>query len=83
MLPLIVASGQDESSLKCGYAPLGYTPCPREHEHDGPCCHEVDLASVALDLKTADIGLDGMDADDLDDLYWETLEGIYGKRGYA
>lgn len=66
--------------LKCGRQPLGYTACPRELEHTGPCAHEVDLAAVAVDLQ--DLGID-MEAEDLDELYWETLEGMFGKRGLA
>lgn len=66
--------------VTCGRKPLGYTACPRELEHDGPCAHEVDLEAVAIDLKT--VGID-LEPDDLDELYWETLEGMYGKRGLA
>lgn len=65
----------------CAKKPLGYTSCPRERDHEGPCAHDVDLEAVAVDLKA--IGIDVESAKELDEFFWRTLEGIYGKRGLA
>lgn len=80
MVTLVVALKLGESTTKCGRKPIGYKECPRDEGHEGPCAHEVDLAAVALSLQ--DLGID-MEPEELDELYWETLEGLYGKRGLA
>lgn len=80
MVTLIVPPRQGVSTTKCHRQPLGYTACPREYGHAGECEHEVDLASVALNLQ--ELGID-MEPEELDELYWETLEGMFGKRGLA
>lgn len=66
---------------RCGFKPLGYTPCTRELGHEGPCAHDVDLDAVAVDLQA--IGIDVSSAQELDEFFWKTLEGIYGKRAKA
>ena len=66
---------------RCGYKPMGYKPCTRDLGHEGPCAHDVDLDAVAVDLQA--IGIDVSSAKELDEFFWATLEGIYGKRGLA
>lgn len=68
---------------KCGFKPHGYTPCPRDLGHEGPCAHElVDFKSVAIDLRSVAIDFDST-PEELERLFWETFEAMFGKRGSA
>lgn len=73
---------------RCGFKPHGYTPCARELGHEGPCGHRLDPAitsdptSVVVDLSLVAMDF-GTTPEDLDALYWDVFEAMFGKRGKA
>ena len=68
---------------RCGWKPQGYEPCTKEIGHEGKCrCKLVDfevekesLESVAIDFERT--------PEELEALWWESVEGMFGKRGSA
>ncbi len=73
---------------RCGYKPHGYLGCTRELGHEGPCAHKLDPAigvdpgSVVVDLESVATDFEST-PERLEELYWETFEAMFGKRGKA
>lgn len=68
---------------KCGYKPEGYEACTLDLGHEGECkCKLVDLFAVTVDLSAVAPDL-GSSKEALETLFWEKIEGMFGKRGHA
>lgn len=68
---------------KCGWKAHGFTPCTLDLGHEGKCNGRlVDFESVAIDLESVAIDFQST-PEDLERLFWETFEAMFGKRAQA